>query len=471
MGGDSPYIAISMVETLGKTWSLCPVCLSRIPATKIIDDGNVYLEKECQDHGYYKVLVWRGADNYRSLYRFDVKGVEPKVKHAKVENGCPLDCGICPEHKQDTCLVVMEVTNRCNLNCQICFASSKERYLYEPDLDTIEEMYKVLLEGASPICVQISGGEPTVRDDLPEIVSLGKEMGVDSIEVNTNGIRLGKDVDYLRRLKKGGVDALYLSFDGVTPEVYRNICGIDLFDLKVKTIENCAKLGIGIILVPKLIPHINYHQAGEIIKFAKRWIPTVKGVHFQPLSYFGRYPDEPHNEDRITIPDVLRAIEVQTKGEIKMDNFIPTCCSEIHCDARCLSVLMEDGKLLPLTSHSASTPSEGVDIPKRTRKAVADLWKCVPQEIGGSGTTEKVSCECQSGSWMELMQRATEHYLTISTMHFQDAWNIDLERLKKCCIHVVTPDKRLIPFCAFNVTSINGETLYRHNILSKYAKT
>lgn len=458
-----------MSEIIGKTWSLCPTCLRKIPARKTIENDAVYLEKECAEHGKFKTIVWRGAKHYQIINKFESIRKGSKIRQTSGKQGCPLDCGLCPNHKQDTCLVVMEVTNKCNLNCVACFAGAGEGYLYEPDIGQIEKMYKMLLKSSKPVCVQISGGEPTVREDLPEIISLGKKMGIDYIELNTNGLKLADDLEYLDLLKRAGLDAVYLSFDGLTPDVYRKICGADILDSKIKAVENCARAGMGVILVPKIIKYINHDQIGEIINFAKKWIPTVKGVHFQPLSYFGRHPGQPDDDERITIPDLLNAIEVQTKGEIRTDNFIPTSCPDVHCDARCLSVLLEDGNLLPLTSLSNIPPPSCTDVPQLIRDSVASLWKLAPRSE--PPTKPGVApCKCKAGSWMELVQRATENYLTISTMAFQDVWNIDLERLEKCCIHVATPDLRLIPFCAFNVTSSGGASLYRHQVLSKYAK-
>lgn len=444
-----------------ETKSLCPVCLGVIPAKKVVEGDNIYLEKTCSEHGDYKVLLWHDVQSYKDRYGFDVGRVKPKKLLTKSKKGCPYDCGLCPDHKQHTCVVVMEVTNQCNLKCPICFASAREMYEYEPDIDVVKEMYKTVVDYTEkPICVQISGGEPTIRNDLPDIVSLGKEMGIDYIEVNTNGIRLAKDMEYFHRLKESGVDALYFSFDGLTSEVYRKKCGVDLLNLKLKTIENCAKLEVGVVLVPVLVQGVNYDQIGDIIQFAKERVPVVNSVHFQPISHFGRYPHTPTDEDRITIPDVLRAIQDQTKGELKVENFTSTSCPNVHCDARSYSLLMEDGKLLPLTQSSIGASGKVRDIAKKTREAISDLWR---YPISSEG------CECVPGTWMDLIERASKYYLTVSVMAFQDVWNIELERVQECCIHVVTPDRRLIPFCLFNVSGINGKTLYRHNILSKFA--
>jgi len=454
---------------IGKTESLCPVCLKRIPAQKIAENDDVFLEKSCPDHGSFKTVIWRGVTSYLDSLRFNVKRAKPEQIITESNNGCPYDCGLCPSHKQRTCVSVLEVTNRCNLNCPYCFASAK-RYDYHPDVQTIKEMYEALLQNSpKPICVQISGGEPTIREDLPEIVAMGKEMGIDYIELNTNAIRLGKDFEYFKELKEKGVDALYFSFDGLTRDVYEKRCGVDLLDIKLKALENCSKLEIGVVLVPVIEKRINYDQIGDIIRFAKKWVPTVNGVHFQPLSYFGRYPTMPNNEDRLTIPDMLKAIEIQTGGELRVENFTPTSCSNVHCDARSYSVVLENGKLLPLTSNLFCLPCKVEDISKKTRDAIKDLWKFPDESITeqlGLGEISSI-CGCEPGTWMDLIERMSKNYLTVSIMTFQDVWNVELERIQECCIHVVTQDKKLVPFCMFNITNINGNSLYREKALSR----
>jgi len=455
------------MQVVGETDSLCPVCLRKIPAKKVAEEDNIYLEKSCPEHGDFKILIWRGVDSYNDRYRFDVQRTPPKKFLVDSEKGCPYDCGPCPEHRQHVCIVVLEVTNNCNLSCPVCFAKSNENYNYEPDLDVIREMFKTTVDYVEkPINIQISGGEPTIRDDLRDIIALGKEMGVDYIELNTNGVRLAKDIEYFRELKECGIDALYLSFDGLTDEVYRKINGADLLDFKLKAIQNSADLEVGVVLVPMIIPNVNDDQIGGIIQFAKKWIPTVVGVHFQPVSYFGRFPCTPKDEDRITIPDILKAIEVQTEGELKVKNFTPTSCPNVHCDSRNYSILMENGKLLPITSSSRpiSADVQDKDVARKTRKALRDLWK-YPEAEESAGR----ACKCAPGSWAELLERAGTHYLTVSTMAFQDVWTMELERVLDCCIYEVTPDNRLIPFCLFNASSLDGETLYRHRILSKFA--
>lgn len=311
-----------MKKPLGETESLCPECLGRIPAKRISEKGDVYIEKYCPDHGKYKTILWRDDRHYR-YWNWPGRPGKPKNAFIDVGKGCPYDCGLCPEHIQDSCVVLIEVTERCNINCPVCFSNSRGNNPLDPELDIIREMYETILDSGGYPSIQLSGGEPTIRDDLPEIVRLGRSMGFDHIQINTNGIRLADDIDYLQRLKDSGASVIYLQFDGMTDEVYRHIRDRDLLETKLRAIINCEKVKIGIILVSVLIPRVNDGQIGDIIRFAKKWIPTVRGVHFQPISYFGRYPELPKDEDRITIPEVLKALEDQTGGELKMENFVP----------------------------------------------------------------------------------------------------------------------------------------------------
>jgi uncharacterized radical SAM superfamily Fe-S cluster-containing enzyme len=453
-----------MSEKIGETKSLCPECLKTIPAVKVAENDCIYLDKVCPEHGSYRTLIWRGVADYKDLTRYKSETSRPSKVAVQDKDNCPQICGLCPDHTQHSCIVVLEVTNSCNLKCPICFASANEHYKFHPSMDEIKKMFQTVIDYVPhPICIQISGGEPTIRDDLPDIVRLGKKMGIDYIEVNTNGIRLGQDIEFLKSIKEAGVDDLYFSFDGLTGDVYMKTCGKDLLQGKLKAIENCSKVGMGVTLVCVVSPNINQDQIGDVINFAKKWIPTVKGVHFQPISYFGRYPIDPQDKDRIVIPDLLREIEKQTKGELMADNFIPTSCSNVHCDAKSMSVLMEDGSLFPMTHRAMGPPKDTKEIATKTKKEVADLWRFIDESFSDDKPTD-------DNSWGAFIERAKTNYLTVSTMHFQDVWNVETERLCNCCIHTVTPDGRLIPFCLFNINSKNGKTLYRHEIWSKYGK-
>lgn len=430
-----------------------------IHADKIVEDDTVYIVKTCPEHGEWKVKIWNGAEHYKYLYEFAAVPKTP-IKFAVHDiKDCPHDCGLCDRHMQHSCLNVVEVTNHCNLNCPICFATANGcGYDYHPDIDTIKGMFQTVVDYVkSPRCIQISGGEPTIRDDLPDIVRLAKEMGIEHIEVNTNAVRIANDIDYLRKLKDAGVDDFYMQFDGTKDEIYLQTRGKALFETKERAIANCAEVGIGITLVVTVSPGINLDHVGEIIKYAATKVPTVKGVHFQPIAHFGRYPMDPEDKDRVTIPELAHAIEVQTKGMLKADNFIPTSCSNVHCDMKSLSIVMPDHSLFPLTTMALGPPTKTDNVADKTRMEVSQFWRFIENSMDG----DEVDKTNDDGSWRSFVSRAKTHYLTVSAMAFQDVWTGEVERWERCCIHVVTLDGKLIPFCLFNVTSKDGTTLYR----------
>lgn len=446
-----------MANKIGETDALCPVCLRTIHADKVEEGDDVFIVKKCPDHGEWKVKIWSGAENYKYLYEFAAVPKTPKKRAIGEIRDCPQECGLCDRHLQHSCLVVAEVTNRCNLNCPICFATANGcGYDFHPDMETIRGMFKTIVEYVnSPRCVQLSGGEPTVRDDLPEIVKMAKDMGIEHIEVNTNAVRISKDIEYLKKLRDAGVDDFYMQFDGTNDEIYMKTRGKPLFDVKKKAIENCKEVGgIGITLVVTVSPDINLDSVGEIIKFATENVPVVKGVHFQPIAHFGRYPVEPKDENRVLLPDLVKAIEKQTKGMLRADNFMPTSCSNVHCDLKSLSVVLPDGSLFPLTTMSLGPPKKTENIADKIRTEVSQYWRVIEDTMDGGNDTE-------DNSWRSFVKRAKTHYLTVSAMAFQDAWTGETERWERCCIHVVTLDGKLIPFCLFNVTSKDGTTLYR----------
>jgi hypothetical protein len=218
-----------------------------------------------------------------------------------------------------------------------------------------------------------------------------------------------------------------------------------------------------------VVPGINDQEIGEIVLFAKRHIPVVKGVHFQPVSYFGRFPKAPEDSSRITIPEVLRAMEEQTEGEIRVDAFLPRRRHDSHCGFSGFFFLDQDGQLKPTThfdpdkveqasccdvsgSHDAKgSPSEHV------RKFIIEKSRYIE--------ADPEICDCQREYQLfRLESRIKTHYLSISGMPFQDVWNIDLERLRGCCVHVATLDGKLVPFCAHYLTSASGERLINYSM-------
>lgn len=439
-------------EVIARTQSLCPVCLKRLGAEIVLQGGRYFMEKSCPEHGAFRTILWNGEPSMEQWAAKKSRAAAPSPP-APAESGCPYACGLCGGHRQHTCTALIEVTQGCNLHCRFCFASSGAPREEDPSAGQIGLLYRRVLETSGKCNLQLSGGEPTLRDDLPQLVRSGKNLGFPFIQVNTNGLRLAQDEKFAEALKAAGLDSVFLQFDGTKDAVYRELRGSSLLGQKIKAIENCGKYGIGVVLVPTLVPGINTDDIGGIIEFALGRIDTVRGVHFQPVSYFGRTPKLPEDRERITLPEVMAEIERQTRGKIKAESFKPPQCENPLCSFHGNFLYRRDGRLEPLSESTGcccETAEEGAE---KSKAFVSKNW-AGRQQAGDAG------CCGQSG-WDEILGLIRSHSFFVSAMAFQDVWNLDLERLRDCCIHVVSPQGKLIPFCIYNLTDAGGKTLYR----------
>ncbi len=436
--------------TIGTTRSVCPVCLNRIPAEKVVGpDGNIYLEKRCWEHGFFRTLIWEGdLESYLAWGAGDAAGAVIPVRAKEVEKGCPYDCGLCQNHERDGCCVLLELTNRCNLNCPVCFAGAGEQQPRDLRLEEIGKQYDHLMAHGGPFNIQLSGGEPTVRDDLDSIIALGKEKGFTFFQLNTNGLRLAQEPGYAEHLAKAGVSTVFLQFDGLEDEIYQTLRGAALTQTKLRAIDRCKAAGLPVVLVPTVAPGVNDHALGDILRFALSRAPHVRGVHIQPISYFGRCGLEAP-ELRLTIPGVLRRIEAQTAGRMKCADFGGGGAESPYCSFHASYLRREDGSLKALPrrkSQCCCVKSSDA------RDFVSQQWSGRAAGCDGDEATSALD---------EFLQKTVEATFTVSGMVFQDAWNLDLDRLRRCYICEVDSQKGMVPFCAYNLTDIQGRSLYR----------
>ena len=446
-------------RVLSRTESLCPSCLKKIPASRVTDGPDVYLEKRCDVHGIFDTVIWRGNPAFETWARPKLP-THPPVCYADTAKGCPFDCGLCDAHRQITCTALLEVTGRCNLACLYCFAAAGNAPRPDPSLDVIQFWFDRVKDAAPSCNIQLSGGEPTVRNDLPQIIEMGRRSGFAFIQLNTNGLRLAREEGYARRLKDAGLSSVFLQFDGVSDDVYLRLRGRGLVEEKNLAIKYCADAGLGVVLVPMVVPGVNVKELGAILNFGIKASPTVRGIHIQPVSYFGRRPVLPQNCDRITLPEILSALEIQSGGRVRASDFRPPGCENALCSFHGRFFITESGGLKPaVTLPAVSTVSQPEAADVGARRAVSS----VARQWGREGCGNKTPGPDTSGP-MDLdsfLEFARNRSFSISAMAFQDVWNLDLERLRDCCIHVVAEDGRLIPFCAYNLTDSRNQPLYR----------
>jgi len=452
---------------IARTESLCPECLIRLPAERVMVDNTVVLRKHCPQHGSFEAVMWKGALPPSYSDHSEAPAQRPLYYIPEQPQGCPYDCGLCGNHRQHTCAALLEVTQRCNLHCPVCFAGSSAHHTqYEPDRATVEQWYDQVMTASGDCMIQLSGGEPTVRDDLCDIIIAGRKKGFSFIQVNTNGLRLSEEQGYAEHLKDAGLASVFLQFDGTDDDIYYTLRGRPLLDMKRKAIENCARAGLGVVLVPTVVPGVNDHTIGSILCEALRYAPAVRGVHFQPISYFGRYPCAPHNRMRITLPEIIAAIESQTGGRFSQRDLLSPAanCEHALCSFHGTFVLMPDGTPMPVGQSGGCCSNQDASSDSGARKTIISLsrkWGSPPERSCCSCTSSPFDLGSRPSELDMFLERARSYTFSISGMAFQDVWTIDLERLKFCCIHVVAPDGRLVPFCAYNLTSSSGQPLHR----------
>ncbi len=476
--------------------SLCPECMSRIPMRIYEQDGVIYLEKTCPQHGRFEDVYWGDAELFKWFYgnwynaRYVGTGLENP--HTKTVSGCPFDCGICPQHKTPTILGIIDVTNRCNMACPVCFAyAGASNYVYEPSFEQIVEMIKLLRNNSPWACnaLQFSGGEPTIRNDLPDLIHEAKKVGVTHVEVNTNGLRIAEDIEYFKKLLDAGLSTLYLQFDGLREDIYKTTrARTNLVPIKQKVIDNARRIGLeSIVFVFTLAKGVNDKDLGAIVDYAVKNHDVVRCINIQPVSMAGRLQKDEMRKLRITIPDAIKEIEEQTNGVVSKwdwrpvnwpvpmtkgmgvirNKVYPDFTMHPMCGAATFLVVDKDGSYKPIMNY--------VDVDRfaevfwgvyysgaKGKKTMAKLkmLKLLPMAKSDfvRGLIRNVITKGSYEALGDFMRRI----VMIGIMHFQDVWNFDLERVQRCAIHYVTPDMKVRSFCTYN-------SIHRPNVERQFA--
>ncbi len=436
-----------------KTKSYCEICKTVIDAEYIFEGRNTYFLKRCTKHKSQKTNMNVSPEQFRKWMQAEVINIPPaKYLTSGMENQCPTNCGPCTEHKQTACCVLIDITDRCNQKCPLCFASSEEGSK-EKDVPFEEVINKLKflksIGEETPFNIQLSGGEPTVREDLIDIISVAKEIGFTFIQINSNGKRIGLEEGYAAQLKAAGVSVIFMQFDGTKEEIYRQLRGENLLDIKKKAIENCRKAGLAVTLVPTIVGGINLDNIGEMTEFMLENIDVVKGIHFQPVSYFGRHPKE---KKRVSMFQVMDELAAQTsykgsKNIFKKTDYIPISSGHPLC---CFySVYIKDGSDISL-QISTKDREEGISCCeaeqiKKDRDFVYKKWS-----VGEEDGIRKVEKSEDISTMDEFIKFYKENTFTITGMPFQDIETLDSDRLKRCRVQVLSKENKLIPFCAYN---------------------
>ncbi|UCD20809.1 MAG: radical SAM protein [archaeon] len=475
--------------------SLCPVCLKHLDAKIYEKDNKVFMEKTCKEHGSIKECLSDDAVFFKRNEMLTFEDGYGQEKPITKYKSCPESCGLCDHHIGTPCLINIDLTNRCNMRCPVCFANSNSAgYVYEPTLEQVKGMIKVVrgLRPVAAVAVQFSGGEPTLSPIWFDALRAAKKMGISYLQAASNGIKFAKDPEFTKKSAEAGLNVVYLQFDGTNNEAYKYTRRIsNLWEIKKKAVEEIGKAGMTICLVTTVVRGETDKNIGDIIQFA---IDTdcVTSISLQPVSFTGRMDPKERLAKRFTLTDLATEAEKQTKGLIKKYDWFPMSIASPF--SRLLDVLNpEKTKHMITTPHAHCGLGTYLCVNKKTKEAVPiskflnvegvmkyidDLSRKLKGKsklVRGINVVkaflglkkyfrkDKAPKGMGFGEFVKFMRSFTgakekEKFgknpwkmVFVASMHFLDNYNYEIDRVRRCGIYFPSPEGRLYSFCTYNV--------------------
>lgn len=435
------------------TVSLCTVCHRQIDAKIIFEDDKVFLAKRCREHGFQKVLIADDIQYYKQIRNYNKASEYPLRPHTATHYGCPYDCGICPDHEQHSCLTLIEVTDRCNLTCPTCYASSSPTHGRHRTLEEIEFMLDAIVKSeGEPDVVQISGGEPTIHPEFFAILDMAKARPIKHLMVNTNGIRIASDPAFAEQLASYMPDfEIYLQFDSFEEHALQQLRGKDMRAVREKAIATLNALNLSTTLVVTLQKGLNDHEIGKIIDYALAQ-RCVRGVTFQPTQVSGRLQHFDPAVNRLTNTEIRRKILEQTTV-FQSNDLIPVPCNP---DALVMGyALKTDTGIHGLTRlidpEFLLNNSRNTIVYEQDEKLHSHVMKMfsTANSIDSLETDFHHLLCCLPN--IIAPDFSYNNLFRIIIMNFMDAYDFDVRAIKKSCVHIVDTSGKIIPFETMNL--------------------
>lgn len=427
-----------MFEILKQTRSICSVCGEIVPAAyEVRTNEQVFFTRTCPMHGVVDTDLGDHAAFYRKSFQVE------KVMIARYGDGGDTDIsqGLSPfPLRKPAGLAIIEVTERCNLTCPMCYAysSPSER---DYSLEEIEMRLDQLIavEGKG-ISLQISGGEPSVRKDLDVIAAMVKRKGFGQLEMVSNGIRLAREPGFAQKLVEWGFTSVYLQFDSTRPEDIIKLRNEDLWDVRVKAIAALERAHLPSTLAVSLYDGLNTDQIQQVIHFAWQHPDTVCAIAFQAATPFGRFQVDNSNGAeveqkplrKLRMPEILKLIEEQ--AGVSQDLFFPVGEGSPLCNTFSLLKHTKDG-YKPIAPNftlkefmEVVGPRPNMTLRMLTRGRAAILPQLVTN-IGGSLKLMKTLWPHIGTDPSFWTSRKT---LTLFVKPFMDESDIDMSRIERC---------------------------------------
>lgn len=434
------------------TNAICSRCLRKAEAKVIERDGRINMLKHCPAHGAEEVLIATDADYWRLARGISKPSEMPLRFNTPVKYGCPYDCGLCAGHEQHSCLALVEITDACNLTCPVCYASSAPG-LKHRSMEQIEFMLdSIVANEGEPAIVQISGGEPTIHPQFFQVLDAAKRRPIKHLMVNTNGIRIGQERDFAKKLSRymPGFE-VYLQFDSLRPSVHKALRGLDLTEHHRRTLEHLNEFNISTTLVCVVKRGLNDDELGEIIDFATRQ-KCVRGLTLQPVQAEGRFENHDAANERMTLTEVRSNILKQSSLFTAKD-IVPVPC---HPDCIAMAYALKlGGQVQPLTRFvdiQALIEKGGATISYERlpamREEAVKLLSAAHSPMSGAMRLASLLCCLPT---IKADNLSYQNVFRLIIMKFMDRYDMDVRSVKKSCVHIVHPDGRVIPFDTYNL--------------------
>lgn len=448
-------------KILSHTMSWCAVCRKKIPARLVERTGKIYLQKSCPAHGLSEALV-SGDSAWYLASRAYIKPSQEPLGYKTAYKGCPQSCGFCPEHQQHTCLPVIEILDRCDMNCPVCLKEFKSPFEFS-SIDFQRALGGVLKTEKNCAVINLSGGEPTLHPLFRDFIYYASRKGVLQVTVSTNGLRLLADKELRTLFKNTGAIAA-LQFDGFSQASWKFMRGDPtLARKKLRLVELLEKEEVKYSLVATVAKGVNDGEIGKITDFFFR--SKALSLMFQPLCFTGRASALDAEKHRLTIPDIVK--KAQESRFIGKDDFNPLPCSHYSCFALAYYLSSGKGRFINLKDFLGREFYLDAIANKTLPGLDESAYGAIKEKLYALWSTADASAESQAvlGRIREIIRNMERDGFSPKTalsagmdsmkavfIHsFMDAHNMDFGRLVKCCNPYAGADGRLIPMCSQNV--------------------
>jgi uncharacterized radical SAM superfamily Fe-S cluster-containing enzyme len=497
------------------TRSLCPVCRRVIDAELYERNGKVMMNKSCQEHGTFEELISSDAEFFTKMRRVHYE--RPRgVQNSRRPNlsQCPDECGLCDAHLSSPAMVNIDLTNRCNQNCPICFANSNAvGRVYEVTLEQVKRMLDdaAAMKPGKASCLQFVGGEPTIHKDFIECVRQASIRRFGHVQVATNGVKFAQSVEFAQAAAEAGLNQIYLQFDGLDDDVYKQNRGKPLLEIKLKAVDNIRKANMRIVLVPTIVRGTNDKEVGAITRFAMANTDVISAISWQPVSITGRIDQQKRMQMRYTMADLARDLQEQLgfmdmhrdwwpfsivnpflrlMEAVRNEPQISMSCHP-HCGAATYIIIdKQTNTAVPLPAFidienaMAALDKMAARIekyPLLKKMTVLSAIKVMKKYFDASKAPQ--GWDFKQFNWFiqSFVDFSEQHAhaeemiedlrsqrfgtLLMASMHFQDVYNYEIDRSQRCVILYAAPNGRFYPFCTWN-----SGPCHRYNVEKAYSK-